>query len=260
MNSCLYEGEATHARFTPKKYAFKQKLFTFYLDLDEIDALAAGSRWFSRDRFNLFSYSDSDHLVGPGKTARENVEAYVRAQGAAEMPASWRVLTLVRVLGYVFNPVSFYFGFDRGGSARHLLAEVGNTFGEQKPFYLGPDKLKDGVFRDRRTKYYYISPFIDLDAELDFRVTPPGDTLDVRVDDWKDGQKFFVSTLTGRKTEFTDANLARLGLRFPFATLQVISMIHWHALRLWLLGVPHRRIEDRTDLQRGVTRECRKKR
>lgn len=260
MNSCLYECDILHARLKPKRYDFRQKLFTFYLDLDELDELAAKSRWFSRGRFNLYDFRDSDHLVGPGSTARANVESWLRSRGAEKMPAKWMLLTHVRVLGHVFNPVSFYFGFDASGRPQELVAEVGNTFGEQKPFRLGPEKFSNGAFRDRQTKYYYISPFIDLDAELDFNVEVPGARLAARVDDWKDGEKFFISTMTGERREFSDRNLLKLGMRYPFVTLQVIAMIHWHAFRLWMKGMPARRIEDQKELQRGVTRESAKKR
>ena len=169
------------------------------------------------------------------------------------------LMTHVRVLGYVFNPVSFYFCFDGGGRPSYLVAEVGNTFGEQKPFYLGPDRCENGVFRDRQTKYYYISPFADLDTDLDFHVEVPGETLNIGVDGWRGGEKFFISAMAGRRKEFSDQNLFCYALRYPLVTLQVIGMIHWHAFRLWLLGAPHHRKEDRPDLQRDVTREYKKR-
>ena len=226
----------------------------FYLDLDELDELALKFRFFSRNRFNLFNFKDSDHFPGPKISLRDNFQNYLISKNITVMPKKIRLLTHVRLLGHIFNPVSFFFGMDSQEKPSFLVAEVGNTFGEQKPFLLEGAKFDGHAFRDRQTKHYYISPFIPLDAELDFYVEPPQDKLLVRVDDWRDGEKFFISTMTGRRLEFQDANLLRMALRYPLVTLQVITMIHWHAWRLWCLGVPHHRKEEQLDLQRGLTR------
>jgi len=231
----------------------------FYLDLDELDELAAKLRFFSRNRFNLFNFKDADHFPGPMPSLRENFQEYLASKGVTEMPKKIRVLTHARVLGHIFNPVSFFFCYDNADRPSLLVAEVGNTFGEQKPFILDGAKFNGRAFLDRQTKHYYISPFVPLDAELDFNVEPPSDKLSVRVDDWREGEKFFVSTMTGRRVGLSDANLLRMALQFPLVTVQVITMIHWHAWRLWLLGVPHHAKEERMDLQRGLTRERPKK-
>lgn len=259
MNSCLYECDILHARFQPKKYSLKQKLFTFYLDLDKLDELSKKLIFFSRNRFNLFDFRDGDHLLGPGKTAKENILNYLKSKGVSPLPEKIMLMTHARVLGYVFNPVSFYFCFDGAGKPLALVVEVGNTFGEQKPFFISSDKFKEGVFCDRQTKYYYISPFVDLDVELEFHVDIPQDKFCIRVDDWKEGKKFFISTMTGKRKELSDGTLLWYAFRYPLVTLGVILMIHWHAWRLWLLKVPHYPKEDRPDLQREVTREYKKR-
>lgn len=243
-----------HARFTPKKYRLSQKIFMFYLDLDELDGLAKRSRFFSHNRFDLFDFRDSDHFPGESGSLRENFFAYLKTQGVTRMPAKVRMLTNVRVLGYVFNPVSFYFCFDEQDQPLQLVAEVGNTFGEQKPYFLGADKRVGDHYIDRQAKHYYISPFIPLDAELDFHVELPQDRFVIRVDDWREGEKFFISSMTGRKRPFSDKNLLKMAACYPMVTLQVIAMIHWHAFRLWMKGVPHHKKEERPDLQRGLTR------
>ncbi len=255
MNSCLYECDIMHMRFSPKKYKLNQKIFMFYIDLDEVDELARRLRLFSHNRFNLFNFVDADHFPFKKDTVRENFEDYLSSKNVVDRPKKIRVLTHARVLGHVFNPVSLFFSFDETDRPLSLVAEVGNTFGEQKPFFLDRSKFSGDAFVDRQPKHYYISPFIPLDAELDFHVRVPAEELVVRVDDWRGGDKFFISTLTGRRVELTDTNLLRMALRYPAVTLQVITMIHWHAMRLWLLGVPHHKKEDRPDLQRGLTRE-----
>lgn len=259
MNSCLYDCTVAHARFRPKAYRFSHRLFQFYLDLDELGQLDRTLRLFGRRRARPYSFDDRDHVdLGCGD-AKENFRRYLAACGAPE-PARLCLLTHVRTFGHVFNPVSFLIGFDAADRPSCAVAEVGNTFGELKPYFLGPETLRDGVFTARRPKHYYISPFMPLDVELDLRVGVPGERLDIRVDDHDAEGKLFVSSLVGRKIPLNDRNLFWHTVRFPWVTLQVIGWIHVHALRLWLKGVPHRAKETDPHLQKGVFREYRPRR
>ncbi len=248
MQSCLYECRTTHQRFTPRSYKFSQSFFMFCLDLDELKTLKLKG---------IYEFRDSDHLQFGKNSAKENVLEYLRQNGVSEPVSQVLLLTNLRFFGYIFNPVSFYFCFDANRKPLALVAEVGNTFGELKAYFLGRDCFKSAEFSDRQTKFYYISPFIDLDAELHFSVALPKEQLSIRVDDWKGGQKILATVLTGKKKELCAKNLWINTLRFPFVTLQIIFMIHWHALVLSLKKIPHRLKEDRPDLQRDVQRRFR---
>ncbi len=251
MRSCLYECLIYHHRMEPKTYRFKHKAFMFYLDLDELGELKRNTFFVSYNRFNLFSFRDRDHLMMGGTTAKEKIAAYARSKGMTEEIRRVSVLTNLRTLGYVFNPVSFYFCFGAQEKPVCVVAEVGNTFGEMKPFFLGPEAFSNGAFESEQTKYFYISPFIDHDATLDFDVQVPSKKLNIRVDDIKDGKKFFLSGITGQRKELNAANLLWYALRFPFFTLQVIGLIHWHAFVLhFFKQIAHRRKEDQMELQR----------
>ena len=257
INSCLYEVKLTHSRLEPKNHRFQNQIFMFYLDLDEMDLLAKRLKFFSRNRFNLYNFRDTDHLDFGQSSVKQNLLEFVKKNGLTSKITRVMLLTHLRTLGHLFNPVSFYFCFGERGEPICLVPEVGNTFGELKPFFLGPETLRDGKFQTRMTKYYYISPFIDLDAELDFCVSAPLENLDIQVNDFKDGRKFFLSTMTGFRRELTDKNLLGLTLRYPLVTLRVISLIHWHAMRLYLKRLPVHNKEDHPELQRGVQREYR---
>ena len=246
MNSCLYDCEVVHVRLWPKRYAFRHRMVFFYLDFDELDTLAAKCRWFSRGRWNLYDFREKDHLP---------LEKLVPHRRGKMM-----LLTQPRVLGYVFNPVSFYFCFDEKGAPYQMISEVGNTFGELKPYFLGPETRVDGQFETRRPKHYYISPFMDLDVELGFRASVPGERLEIHVDDYKDDRKIFVSTLTGQRQPLDDRRLLKFFFKYPFQTLGVIGLIHWHALKLHLKGITHHRIEEHLEYQKDVWREYGKKR
>ena len=168
------------------------------------------------------------------------------------------LVTLPRVLGYLFNPVSFYFCYDRHGQPVASIAEVTNTFREMKPFVLGPHTctlVKQGAtFALRLPKYFYVSPFTDMDVSFDFTLRAPGERLSVQIDDYDAGQRTLTSGLTGVRRALTDGRLAWFTLKYPLITLKVIALIHWHALQLYLKKVPWFAKAARPDAQRDLYR------
>ena len=166
------------------------------------------------------------------------------------------LLTLPRVFGYLFNPVSFYFCYDRQGAPAAVIAEVTNTFREVKPYFLGAPArdARTGAFRLRVPKHFYVSPFSDVDVAFDFNLRMPGDRLALQIDDYTEGDRTLTTTLTGERRELTTARLAWYTLKYPLITVRVIALIHWHALRLWMKRVPWfakaARAGDQRDLHR----------
>jgi len=238
MNSCLYECTVMHCRLVPKKHQFRYRIFMFYFDLAELDSLSRRLWLFRRNGRGLFSFRDADHLSICEGDLRRNLDVYLANNGLT-FPADGRVmlLTLPRVLGYVFNPVSFYFGFDREGVPQFSVAEVSNTFREMKP-YLLREPSGAGSFRLVVPKDFYVSPFSDLDLSFDFQLKVPAEKLAIAVDDRQEGQKTLVTTLTGQRAGLSNAKLAWFSLKYPLITMKVIFLIHWHALLLWLKRVP----------------------
>jgi hypothetical protein len=249
-----------HQRLAPRRYALRHSLFMFYLDLDEIGLLAQRLRLFSRNRWNLYSFRDTDHLPERGAAGvplRTRLVRYLAAQGIALPPeARIRLLTLPRIAGYVFNPISVYFCFGHAeGAPLCAIAEVGNTFGEHKLYLLPSPTPGDGsLFTLRVPKHYYVSPFSSLTLQFDFHLRAPGETLHLRIDDFDGEHRVLRSGLRGQRRALGDARLAWYGLKYPLLTLKVIGLIHWHALKLWLRGVPWYRKADSPHLQREVLR------
>jgi len=244
LNSCLYECEVTHERLSPRKHRFDYKVFMFYIDLDEIEVLNRQKKLFSYNRFNWFSFRDRDHLQWPysgGKNTRttsENMKSYLKDQGIVEPAARIMLLTNVATFGYSFNPISFYLCFDGKDQAICSVAEVCNTHGEMKLYLLAQETLSDNTFRKMVSKYFYVSPFADLEAMFDFIFKIPGDTMHMRVDDHQHGKRFLLSSLTGKRREFSDINLLWYAIRFPLIPLRVITLIYWQAFVLYLKRVP----------------------
>lgn len=249
-----------HHRMEPKKHRFHYRIFMFYLDLDEIDTLAKKFLLISRNRFNFFNFRDADHLQLPAdkpdttKNVKQQVLEYMELQGVAVNTPRIFLLTHLRTLGHLFNPVSFYFVYD-GKKPVCCIPELGNTFGEMKLFLLNNETLNENTFSSRVKKYFYVSPFIDHDVYFDFQLAIPGDKLNIRIDDYRDDHRFFISTLTGQKKKLTNLRLFLYSVRFPFITIQVIGLIHWQALLLWLKKLHFHKKEEFPELQQDVLRK-----
>ena len=139
MNSGLYECEVYHCRLAPKRHEFRYRLFYLDLDLDEIPDLTKKLFFLSRNRWNLFTFRDRDHLDLGRPDIRSNLEAWLEEQGVKlERGSRIRLVTLPRILGYFFNPVCFYFISSPDGQPQHAVAEVSNTFREMKPWLIAP--------------------------------------------------------------------------------------------------------------------------
>lgn len=252
-----------HNRTEPKQHRFHYNVFMFCIDLDSLDKDCSETALMSRNRFNLFSFYDKDHLQLPGidksKKTREQLNQYLAQNGIQKMPARVLLITNLRLLGYVFNPVSFYFCYDENDKPVCAVCEVQNTFKEMKLYFLGKDRLSNDQFRMRVVKYFYVSPFIDHDAEFDFQLNLPGEKMNIRIDDYKENRRFFISTLTGKKKELTSARLLGYFLRFPFITLQIIILIHWNAMLLWFKKIRFFRKAELPELQKDVMRPYGKK-
>ncbi len=257
MNSCLYECHVMHARLAPRPHRFLYRIFLFALDLDELELLHRRIPFFAVGRANLYSFRDGDffptgeplHNGAPGKceplndtasSLKQRVVRHLAARGVDLAGGRVVLVTLPRIAGYLFNPVSFYFCSDRAGAPVAALAEVTNTFKEMKPYFLGPDTqaAARGEFRVRVPKHFYVSPYSDVDVVFDFTLRAPGDRLSIQIDDYVGEARTLTSTLTGARRELTGARLAWFTLKYPLITLRVISLIHWHAFLLWLKRVP----------------------
>jgi hypothetical protein len=251
LRSCLYECRVFHRRLHPKQHEFLYRIFLFGVDLDELDRLSRAVPLLAINRSGLYSLRDADHFQMVPGGLRANAEAFLASQGITEKPARILLLTNARFLGYTFNPISIWFCSRADGGPLAAIAEVGNTFGELKP-YLVPTEACG--FHVRTPKQYYVSPYSELDLEFDFRFDVPGERLGVWIDDYKGEERVLVSSLAGERRPLTTATLARFTLKYPFITLKVIGLIHWQALRLWLKRIPFIRKEANPAQQTGVYR------
>ena len=151
---------------------------------------------------------------------------------------------------YVFNPVSFFFCFGEDKKLLGCVVEVGNTFREKKVYLVRPDE--NGILRDRQKKFFYVSPFTELNDEFLFKISLPDEQINIGIDTVNAERTVISAGMSGRRLELNDSNIFGLTLRNPFATLRVIALIHLHAALLWLKGVPHRKKEELPEQQIAV--------
>lgn len=229
--SALYVGRVRHHRFRPRPHALSYRVFWMLLDLNEIDGLSAKLKFFSRNRFNLYAFRDADYGDRSGRPLRSQVEETLAKAGIAHDGGPIRLLTMPRILGYAFNPLSTYFCYRRDGSLCATVYEVHNTFGEIHS-YVAPADAAGGALRQEAEKLFHVSPFMKLDMRYAFTVTPPGERISVAIDGRDAEGRLITAVLSGKRMALGDAALLRLLATHPLLTLKVTAAIHWHALRL----------------------------
>ena len=239
MSSALYRGHLAHARRDAHaRRSFRYPLYVACLDLDDLDRMP---RLLAHNRRGLFALRDTDYQDGAGGLRA----AFDRALASHGLPraAHARLITQLRVAGYVFNPVSFFLGYDQGGALTAAIAEINNTYGGRHRYVLGPaDQIAPGTYRS--DKAFFVSPFLHGPARYDWSFDAPldGDRLGVTVDVRDpDDARVFVARLTGTRTALTGRTLIAAAIRYPLMPVQIIGLIHWQALHLHRAGVPYRR-------------------
>ncbi len=238
--SALYVGSLRHRRFRPRAHAFRYGVYHALLDLDELDALDRDVRGFGHNRPAVTTFHDTDHLGDLDLPVREKLSRWLDAQGVALPPGPVRLLTNLRVLGHVFNPVSWFFCHDAEGRLVLVVAEVNNTFGETYCYLLDDlERIGAHTVRAGRQKVFHVSPFMDIpDHRYRFTIRPPAERVAVQMDVADAEGVLFDATLAEQRRPFTTAVLWRALLRYPLMPLVTVVLIHWQALRLLAKRVP----------------------
>ncbi|SMO53981.1 DUF1365 domain-containing protein [Solitalea koreensis] len=262
MHSCLYECLVIHNRLKPVKKRFHYRFFMFYIDLDEIDTLKRKLLFLGHNRFNIFNFRDKDHLgfsqdTAQGLSTREQIDTYLAKQGLDASKFKIMLLTNLCTFGYQFNPVSFYFCIDENKEPVCSVVEVRDAYGAQMPYFISPQQLRGHRFYLDTPKNFYISPFIDQDVSFLFNLEVPGRSFASKIDDFDHKGKKFMSTLVGKRRSLNNRNLIWYSIQFPFVIIRIISLIHWHALKMWLRGFPYHRKTDQEELQQEVYKSFR---
>jgi len=235
MRSHLLEGVVRHRRVRPFAYALEHRVFYVALDLDELDEVPRRIRSISRGRPNLLSFRDEDHLDPPADDLRARMREHLRGEGFD--PDAWQVtlVTNLRIVGYAFNPASFFLCRDEAGELRAVIVEVHNTHGERHLYSLRGEMTPTG-FVDSMEKAFYVSPFIEMAGRYTVRARDEPTRLRITINEDPGDGLLLHTSLDLVRRRMSDRMVLRLLLRHPFVTHTTIGLIHWHALRLWLRG------------------------
>lgn len=247
--SRLYFGEVMHRRLREFRYRFVYRVFSLYLDVDELPSLHRRLRLFSYNRFNLVSFHDRDHGPRDGRPLRPWLESLLRAHDIDLEGGPVHLLCFPRILGYGFNPLSVWYCWHADGSLRAIICEVRNTFGGMHHYLLASGGAPLEWRREYRArKEFHVSPFIAPNMEYRFRFRAPGETVGIYISEHEihsiDDRLVLKASISGQRLPLTDANLLGMCGRVPFMTLKVMIMIHWQALKLWVRGGRVRRMPD----------------
>jgi hypothetical protein len=226
-------AETFHGRKGPVRNAFRYTVDYLLLDPEK----AHGPRLFSRNRGNLMSLQDRDHGGAPGQGTGAEWARQVLAENA--LPTD-RVLLLAqpRLLGHVFNPVSFWLAYDHLGHLRAVIAEVSNTYGDRHSYLCHRDDRAPITREDtiRAQKIFHVSPFQPVAGTYDFRFDIRPDRIGIWIDyTTADGGLF--TNLIGPREPLTNRGILASALRRPFGSRRVLALIHWQALKLALKRV-----------------------
>jgi DUF1365 family protein len=236
----LYVGDVMHARMKPLAHRFRYRVFAILVDLDRLFEADGQSRLFSVNRRNIVSFHEADHGPRDGSRLRAYVDGLLSPAGVDITGGRVLLMCYPRIAGFVFNPISVYFAYGRGGDLAAVIYEVRNTFGEHHSYVapVGPGEISPAGLRQERQKLFYVSPFNGMDMVYRFRLRPPGDELAVRILETDEAGPLLAATFFGRRAPLTSRNvLAALGW-FPLLTAKIVGGIHWEALKLWWKGLP----------------------
>jgi DUF1365 family protein len=238
----LYAGRVAHIRHTPFIHKFAYRIWMLCIELDQIDALAQSTFLFAHNRFALLSIHDKDHGFRDGRTLRAYVEDALASENLQKFSSNITFITMPRLLGYAFNPISFYFCYDANQKLGAVLHQVKNTFGDQIG-YLMP--VHDSArIRQSAPKRMHVSPFFDLRGGYRFALTPPGEHFSVSIQYGTKEEKRMTATMALRARPWSRPSLLRLLLEMPATPLKVIFAILWQALKIRLRGARFHGVPD----------------
>lgn len=233
----LWSGQTLHKRFFPFEREFRYQLVLIDVDIDRLEEAGRMSRLFAVNRQALFSFYEADH-GGPERSG--NLRSWAvdlfETAGVKLQTGMIRLVTFPRHFFYKFAPLSLWYGYDLNGTLKGIIYEVRNTFGERHCYVAAAHGERSVHYAD---KNFHVSPFFDVSGQYRFTLREPGSSLDVVVENMKDGTRTHLANIKARILDATNSNFLKLALKNPMSTIGVTVGIHWQALLLWMRGAKY---------------------
>ena len=251
-HSYIYTGTVTHKRFKPKINTFNYKVFSLLIDLSEIEVLDKTLKLFSYDKFNIISFFNKDHGPRDGSSLKKWVTENLKKNDIVYNDIQIKLLCYPRIFGYVFNPLSVFYIYDKNSDLISILYEVKNTFGEQHT-YVFKTKKDQNLIQHVCKKKFHVSPFIAMNCIYFFRLLKPGNKISVIIDLQDPEGKILYASQDGVKSELNNSNLIKSYLKHPLMTFKIILAIHFEAFKLWTKGIKF--ISKKIKIKNNITLE-----
>lgn len=252
LNSELQIGWVRHRRFEPKPHSLKYPMYMLYLDLDEIDQVNNLSRLISVERFNWLSFRRADFFGDVNVSLKTAVIEKICQHSSIKESEIKRVtvLTNLRTLGFLMNPVSFYYAFNKHDELLAIMPEITNTPWDERYQYVLVTKADETIgylpestigrkHRFKLLKDFHVSPFNPMNMNYDWRYSNPTDATNaIHLENWQQNDKIFDATMVLTKQALTPASIRQTLIRFPWMTVKIAVGIYINAVKLWVKGVP----------------------
>ena len=197
-NSCIYNGSVIHKRFKPKEHFFKYKVFSLLIDLSELNKLNDKLKFFSLNKFNLISFYEKDNGERDGSSLINWVKFNLSNNNIKTENIKIKLLCYPRILGYVFNPLSIFFIYDKDNNLISILYEVKNTFNEQHTYVFKTEKGKN-LIENFCNKKFHVSPFIEMECKYYFKILNPDNNLSIIINQSDNEGKLLYASQDGVK-------------------------------------------------------------
>ncbi|MCA3716812.1 MAG: DUF1365 family protein [Brevundimonas sp.] len=237
----LYVGEVVHQRSANFNHRLRYSLYMLLLDIDRIEGTTRRLRLLSQGRTGLMSFSARDHGDRSDTPLRDQIQTHLAGAGIDLQGGAIRLLTMPRILGYGFNPISVYFCYRPDGQVAALVYEVTNTFHERHSYLVAvPEDAPPGPLRQTTEKRFFVSPYMDMALTYDFTVRLPGEAVSIVVAVRRGDTPVLTASFAGRRRPLTDGQVLRAFLTHPLVTWKVTAGIHWEALKMMIKGARYR--------------------
>ncbi len=232
----LYLGSITHIRRKPKIHRFLYKAFFIHANLKSFEKINKYNILFSYNKPSIFSFYDIDHGPRDGSSTFNWFVNLLNKKGIT-FDGKVYISCFPRIFGYVFNPITIYFYYNKKDLLEVVVYEVKNTFGQQYSYLINVNS-KSNILNHSCQKKMIVSPFNSIDHKYEFKLKVPGDKFFIRIDELEKEERILSAYFEGKRKKFSIFNLIICIFLYPLMTIKVIFAIHFEALRLFLKGVP----------------------
>ena len=237
MDSILFSSVVIHERYKPFYNKFKYKVLSMLIDYDELEYLSKNFFLFSYNRFNVFSYNEKDHGFRDGRSLKKYISFFLKKNKIVHNELKIKILCFPRIFGYVFNPLSVIYCFDKK-KLIGIFYEVKNTPNEQHTYIFGDNKKNNRtIYKHHCKKIFYVSPFIGMKCNYKFFNRIPEEKLSVFIEVLDNSKKkILFASQTGKKIKFSSLTLFKQIFFNPLIIYKIILLILFQSIIIVFKG------------------------